>query len=219
MRIQYLGHASFRLISDGFGHTVVTDPYNGIMIGEEMPYVSADVVTCSHAHDDHNCVSAVKGDFSVVDSEGKGNFDDIYLDSFYCFHDDCQGKKRGKSLVFVFTIDGVKIAHMGDVGEINQEVVDKLKGVDILLLPVGGFYTIDSLQAKWYVDQIRPKIAIPMHYKTENCNLNIAPCEDFYDLFDFSQVEFVGDTVYVYAFDEEDEKEPTKIYVMQKFAG
>ncbi len=217
MRIQYLGHACFRLISDGFGHTIITDPYSEQIVGEQMPELSADLVTVSHKHADHDYVQGVKGDPAVIDCEIVGNYDDVSISSIKTYHDAEQGKKRGENLVFLFKIDGITVAHLGDLGEINKELVEKLKDVDVLLIPVGGNYTIDSLQAKWYVDEIQPKIAIPMHYKRGTVKIDVAPPEDFYDLFDFSQVHFLSDTATIFDFEGYDEYAPTKIYVMEKY--
>ncbi|MBQ2723285.1 MAG: MBL fold metallo-hydrolase [Clostridia bacterium] len=213
MRIQYLGHSAFRLLSDGFSHSIICDPYDESLVGEKMPCLSADLITLSHQHADHNYVDGVLGDAPIADCVGEGAFDDISVCAFETNHDSVNGKKRGKNLVFVFNIDGIKVAHLGDLGEVKQEIVEKLQGVDVLLIPVGGNYTIDAFQAKWYCDQIQPRIVIPMHFKRGDVTIDIAPVEDFCDLFPPSLVENVGETLHLDFFDEDDYM---KVVVMEK---
>ena len=213
MRIQYLGHSCFRLLSDGFSHSIICDPYDQKLVGEKMPNLSADLITISHQHSDHNFVEGVLGEAPIADCPGEGAFDDIGVCAFETFHDDKKGSKRGKNLVFVFNMDGIKIAHLGDLGEVNKEIVEKLQGVDVLLVPVGGNYTINSVEAKWYCDQIQPHVVIPMHYKRGEVTIDIDPVEDFLDLFPPSLVQYATDTLTLDFFDEDDYM---KIVVMEK---
>ena len=148
MKIRYLGHSSFLLTTDG-GTRIVTDPYGGV--GFPFPYVTADLVTVSHGHFDHNRVAAVGGSPAVFDRAGKLEFGDVKLESFRHFHDDVQGKKRGEDLVFRMEADGLVLVHMGDIGEpFAPSIVEELGHVDILCIPVGGNYTVDAAGAKEY---------------------------------------------------------------------
>ncbi|MCM1042621.1 MAG: MBL fold metallo-hydrolase [Corallococcus sp.] len=195
MKIQYLGHSAFRLISE-MGTSVVCDPYSPQLVGYGMPRVSADVVTVSHRHSDHDYEEGVGGDPSVIDVPVALAADDVAIEAIECFHDDCQGAKRGKNIVFVFSIDGIRVAHLGDIGEKNVEVAAKLIGCDVLLVPVGGNYTIDCNTAKWYVGIAKPSIVIPMHY-AQGGTIDIDGAEKFTELFDKSQTEYVGDTLVI----------------------
>lgn len=187
MKIQYLGHACFRLISS-IGTAIICDPYKSDMVGFSMPKVSCDVVTISHHHDDHDCLDEVWGTPSVLEGEVAVAADDVAIQSIKCFHDDKMGKLRGENHVFCFLIDGLKVVHMGDVGEKNEELARRLQGCDVLLLPVGGIYTVDAEGAKWYVDKIQPKVVVPMHYKTAEHNFEIDGVEKFLQLFPLEQV-------------------------------
>ncbi|MDE7454444.1 MAG: MBL fold metallo-hydrolase [Clostridia bacterium] len=187
MKIQYLGHSCFRLISD-MGTTVVCDPYSSSMVGLNMPSVRCDVVTMSHHHNDHDCMDNVLGTPAELDAEITCCADDIAISTISTFHDDEKGAKRGNNLVFVFEAEGLKVAHMGDVGCLDDNVVNKLKCCDVLLLPVGGVYTVDANGAKRYVDEINPKIVIPMHYMTSSHKFALNSLDEFLSLFDEKQV-------------------------------
>ncbi len=183
MKIQYLGHSCFRLISE-MGNTLICDPYDGKITGYHMPRLSCDVVTVSHRHADHDFSSGTAGDPCVIDSAVSCCADDIAIESFEVYHDGEKGLKRGKNLIFVFSADGIRVAHMGDVGELSEQAADKLCGTDVLLIPVGGNYTVDAAGAKWYVDRIKPSVVIPMHYRIPQSIIDIAPADDFLKLFD-----------------------------------
>ena len=187
MKLQYIGHASFRIISE-MGTTVVTDPYNGKMTGFDMERVRCDVVTVSHHHSDHDCMDAILGNPAVLDEVIACAADDIAVESYATFHDDAKGAKRGNNLVFTFLVDGIKVVHMGDIGCLDEEIVGKIRGCDLLLLPVGGTFTVDYVGAKWYVDQVQPKIVVPMHYKTDEHSFNIDGVEVFLSQFDETNV-------------------------------
>lgn len=190
MKIQYLGHACFRLISE-IGTAVICDPYESNMVGFDMPKLSCDVVTVSHRHADHDAVEGVRGAPAVLEGKVSLAADDISVQSIATFHDDKKGKLRGENYVFCFLIDGLKIVHMGDVGFLDEDLAKTICGCDVLLLPVGGIYTVDAKGAKWYVDNVKPKIAVPMHYKTDEHNFEIAPVEEFLNLFNPEQVRYV----------------------------
>ncbi len=194
MKLQYLGHSCFRIISE-MGMTIVTDPYKPSMVGLPMPQVRCDVVTMSHHHDDHDCMANVLGAPTEIDVEISCAADDVAIESFFTFHDEQKGKLRGKNLVFTFVVDGIRIAHLGDVGCLDENVTQKLSGCDLLLLPVGGNYTIDHIGAKWYVDKIQPKIVVPMHYSFANSKIDVAPIDNFLQQFAEEQIRYVGDTL------------------------
>ncbi len=178
MQIKYLGHSCF-LLTTRAGTRALTDPFGEI--GYPMPKVCADLVTVSHNHYDHCNTAAVGGKpavYSAIRSE-MGN-SDLKIEAFPCFHDDAQGALRGKNLMFSFTADGVRVVHLGDLGEpICGRILDFLRGADVLLLPVGGRYTLGAAEAAAYVEALMPPYVVPMHYKTPDLNIGIAGIEGF----------------------------------------
>lgn len=183
MKIEYLGHSCF-VLTESTGKTVVTDPYGEI--GYELPKgIQADAVTVSHSHFDHNNIDGIEGTPLVFKEEGTYELDGVSIDAIRSYHDEEKGDKRGGNLIFKFRMDGLDICHMGDLGEeCSAELIELLLPVNILLIPVGGNYTIDSEQAKEYVDRIMPEIVIPMHYKTKESKIDIDKPDDFLDLFE-----------------------------------
>ncbi|KHO61776.1 beta-lactamase [Thermoanaerobacter sp. YS13] len=181
MNIKWLGHACFKLTSEK-GTVIVTDPFDE-SVGYPMPNVKADIVTSSHSHFDHNYFKAVKGNFDIVDTVGEHNIKGINIKGVNTFHDDEHGAKRGKNIVFVFDIDGIRVCHMGDLGHVlTEKQVEEIGPVDVLLIPVGGYYTIDAKQAVEVMNQLKPKITIPMHYKTEFINFPIDTVDNFLNM-------------------------------------
>jgi L-ascorbate metabolism protein UlaG (beta-lactamase superfamily) len=180
MKIKWLGHASFMIISDT-GTKIITDPY---FTGENLSYgeirESADVVTISHDHSDHNNVAAVRGNPKVVSETVTTDVKGIKLKGIPCYHDDAQGKQRGKNILFCFEIDGIRVCHLGDLGHpLSDKEVAELGKVDILLIPVGGFYTLDARVAGQVCDRLKPKVILPMHFKNDRCAYPIAGVDEF----------------------------------------
>lgn len=183
MKIEYLGHSCFKL-TESAGLSVVCDPYPD-EVGYKMPLVKADAVTVSHHHFDHDCTDKVLNNPVVIDRAGSCNFHGVQIDAINSFHDDVHGKKRGENLIVKFVMDGITVCHLGDLGEpCSEELTDKISPVNVLLIPVGGNYTIDAKTAKEYVEKIKPQIVIPMHYRAEGCKIDIAKIDEFLKLFD-----------------------------------
>ena len=181
MKIQYLGHSSFKLT--GGGVSVVTDPY-APEVGFKMPPVTADAVTVSHHHFDHDYVKAVGGNPRIIECAGSYSLNGVQIDGVGSFHDDVCGKKRGANTIFKFRMDGMTVCHLGDLGEpCSPALIEKIQPVDVLLIPVGGNYTIDATAAKGYVDCLKPKVVIPMHYRVDGGNIDIGNIEEFTTLF------------------------------------
>ena len=183
MKIEYLGHSCFCLTTES-GKKIITDPYQGV--GYSLPDgLSADIVTVSHEHFDHNAVNCLQSLTSVVKESGTHSIDGITFEGLSTWHDDKQGKLRGKNTVYIIKADGLAVAHLGDLGEENNlALIQSLKGIDILLIPVGGTYTITAEQAKRYIEQISPKLAVPMHYLPNDGTLDIAKADAFLSLFE-----------------------------------
>ena len=180
MKIKWLGHSCF-LITSKEGTRVITDPY---AVGGGINYSpieeTADVVVVSHGHGDHSNVSAVQGQPEVVRGDGTKTAKSIQFKGVATYHDASQGKQRGPNTVFCFTIDGIKLCHLGDLGHVlDPQQVTEIDSVDILLVPVGGYFTIDASEASQLCNQLKPKLVIPMHFKTPKCAYPIADVEDF----------------------------------------
>jgi len=169
MEITYLGHSCFRI--KGKKNIIVTDPFNED-VGFKMPRVTADIITISHHHQDHNNVSAVKGTTKrrepfVVDGPGEYEISDVSIFGIASYHDKSSGAKRGENTIYLISLDGLRLAHLGDLGhKLTETQLEELNGVDVLFIPVGGTFTIDDNEAIEVVAQIEPRIIIPMHYKT-----------------------------------------------------
>ena len=210
MKIEYFGHSCFRL-TDCFGQSLLTDPYTGI--GYELPKgLVADIVSLSHSHYDHNAVHLIKHTNCVKEVENRqiGNIALFGIDSF---HDEMGGSLRGKNIVYKMQMDGINCCHLGDLGEpCNSALLEKIGEVDILFIPIGGRYTIDSDEAQTYIRAIQPKIVIPMHYKTADGMIDISKPERFLKAFD--KVERVGNTYIVNK--EELINHETKVVFMEK---
>ena len=178
MKIKWLGHASFMITSDA-GIKIITDPY---VTGGNLNYSeikeSADIVTVSHEHFDHNNVAAVRGNAEVV--RGTATIRGIGFQGIPCYHDEAGGSQRGNNVIFCFEVDGIRVCHLGDLGhQLSDKQVAELGRVDILLIPVGGFYTIDTKVTSKVCSQLKPKVIMPMHYRIDKCDLPIAGVDGF----------------------------------------
>lgn len=181
MHITWLGHSCFKLQDNttASGVTLITDPYEG-KIGLRAPSHEADILTISHDHYDHNNRSAVRGTPYIIDTAGEYDIKGITVTGVESFHDEKQGKERGKNIIYRIEIDGVVVTHLGDLGtELDEKQLEAIAGTDILLIPVGGKYTLDAKKAVEVVSQVEPRIVIPMHYKVKDLNMDIDGLEKF----------------------------------------
>ena len=181
MNITWLGHSCFRVESRGY--TAVLDPYaDGSVEGLLPVRETADLVLCSHEHGDHNARDL------VTLREGKASV--FRVETISTYHDDQKGAKRGPNTIHILD-DGVfRAAHAGDLGcALSGEELEKLKGLDVLMVPVGGYYTIDAAQARALVNAVKPRIVIPMHYRGQGFGFDVlAELEDY--------TRLCGDVVY-----------------------
>ena len=177
MKIKYIGHSCF-LLETNAGTRILIDPFDGI--GRPMPAVRAEYICCTHGHFDHNYVAGVQGCRAVVSTAGEHTCGDAKIVGIPSFHDDVCGRKRGSNIIYRVEADGAAVCHMGDIGqEPTGALLAAIGTPDVLLIPVGGTYTVDAAGALEYVRAIRPKIVVPMHYKTADCTLDIAPVGGF----------------------------------------
>ena len=183
MKIKWYGHAAFKITTDN-GTRIIIDPYESGAFGGALSYGKitdeADIVLSSHDHDDHNCTKDIKGTFTNIDKPGLYEEKGIKIDAISTYHDQSKGKERGDNLVFIIETDNLRVSHMGDLGHIIERgIIDEIGRIDVLLLPVGGFYTIDANEASRVIDEIKPSVIIPMHFKTDKCDFPIATLDDF----------------------------------------
>jgi L-ascorbate metabolism protein UlaG (beta-lactamase superfamily) len=169
MDITFLGHSSFRL--KGKTATVVTDPFDPEVVGLKFPKVTADIVTVSHQHEDHNQADLVKGVKRLVSGPGEYEIMGVSIIGIPTFHDEKKGAKRGKNTIYVYEMDGLRLVHLGDLGhKLHEKILEKIGDIDILMVPVGGEYTIGPTEAVEVARAIEPKMVIPMHYQMPGLN-------------------------------------------------
>ncbi|MCL2869384.1 MBL fold metallo-hydrolase [Candidatus Saccharibacteria bacterium] len=175
VKITHIGRACFQI--EGKDISYVVDPYDETVA--PMPHLTADYLLISHEHGDHNNRAAV----TVTKTDTPAN-----VKTIASFHDDEQGAKRGNNIIHVINVDDVKVCHLGDLGHLlSPEQVAAIGKVNVLMIPVGGFYTIDAAQALEVINQLEPQIIIPMHYRPAKVqkdagNYNIATVDDFITL-------------------------------------
>lgn len=183
MDINYLGHSAFKI--RGRGATVITDPYESEMVGLKFPkHVSADIVTVSHHHRDHDATGQIEGSPYLVDGPGEYEVKGVSIVGIPSCHDTESGARRGSNTIYRIEVDGVSFVHLGDLGHtLSNNEVESLDGVDILCIPVGGIYTIDAVQAAEVIKSVEPAVVIPMHFGRPELNRqnfgNLAPFSVF----------------------------------------
>jgi L-ascorbate metabolism protein UlaG (beta-lactamase superfamily) len=175
---------------------VVTDPHDGKSIGIKPPFTKAEVVLVSHDHFDHNCIRIVKGDPTVIRDPGEKVVKGLKVLGIQTFHDKEEGTKRGRNTVFRFEMDGIRFCHCGDLGHIlTDEQVKTLGAIDILFIPVGGVFTIDGKEARELVSKLKPRIAVPMHFRVGGLSISIQTVEPFLEGLPQDQILRVGNEV------------------------
>lgn len=192
MKITWYGHSCFKVESkDG---SAVFDPYApGKVPGLELPEITADAVFCSHGHGDHNYSEGVKL---------TGNKPGFSVTQINCFHDGNKGAQRGENLITAVDAEGMRVVHLGDLGHpLSMEQIKELGTVDILFIPVGGYYTIDAQDAAMIVSVLSPRVTIPMHYRGEGFGYDVIDTVDAFvrlagkvQQFDTNEIEITPDT-------------------------
>ena len=179
MIIRYFGHS--HLFIKGNDYSITLDPFSNINLKEFK--VESDYVFCSHNHFDHNNKSLALGAKEVKNG--------YPFEIIKTYHDEVCGAKRGENNIIIFNLDGKKLAFLGDLGEADSKVVlDKISGVDVLFIPVGGVYTINSSQAFDYAKKSNAKAVVPIHFKIDKCSVDVDEVENFLEKFDsFTRVK------------------------------
>lgn len=169
MEVTYLGHSSFKIKSKSA--TVITDPFDPQMVGFKYPAVEGEIVTVSHKHPDHSFVEKVSGVKKVFDGPGEYEIGGVSIIGYRSFHDGKNGEERGRNTIYVIEVEGLRIAHLGDLGHpLSDDLVGEMGSIDILMVPVGGVYTITPKEAVDICSKIDPYFIIPMHYKDTGIN-------------------------------------------------
>jgi L-ascorbate metabolism protein UlaG (beta-lactamase superfamily) len=180
MKIKCLGHSSF-LITSQDNVKIITDPYTP---SRDLSYLpineSADIVSKSHDHLDHSNTKAIKGNPEILTKAGLQTVKGIEIKAIPVFHDESRGSQRGKDLAFCFKIDGLSLCHLGDLGHrLTDSQISEIGQVDVLFIPVGGFFTIDASAASEVARSLNPKLIFPMHYKTPKVDYPITGVDEF----------------------------------------
>lgn len=178
LQIRWHGHSCFEITNRV---TLVTDPHDGKSIGIHAPSVTGDIILVSHDHYDHNSVKSVeKEDCKIITDTRKRNITNVEIKGIESFHDECRGEKRGSNIIYKFTMEDITFCHMGDLGhDLDEDTVQKIGDVDILFIPIGGTFTLDAKQAWRIIKKVKPRIAVPMHYKIGGLSLPITGIEPF----------------------------------------
>lgn len=191
MDITWYGQSCFKV--KGKNVTVVTDPFDPDFTGLKKLKLEADIVTISHQHQDHNNTQVVGGEPFVVEASGEYEVKGVAIHGVSTFHDNKDGRERGKNTIYSIEIDGITICHCGDLGHtLSVSQLEQLEDVDILLVPVGGVYTIGPTEAVEVVSQIAPKVVIPMHYKVEGLKFDLKGVESFMNSYGKGSVEAIN---------------------------
>lgn len=183
MNINWRGQSCFQITSSqnkNHSVSIVIDPYDN-SIGLRAPRLQADVLLISHDHYDHNNIKAVSGNPLIIDGPGEYDVKGVVINGISGFHDNSQGLERGRITIYTIETEEIKICHLSDLGqkELSSEQIERIGDVDILMIPIGGTYTINSTEAIKIMAQIEPKITIPMHYKIPKLNIKLEEADNF----------------------------------------
>lgn len=209
MDITFLGHSSFRL--KGRTAAVVTDPFDPQMVGLKYSGVEGDIVTISHDHHDHNRADLVKGVKRIINGPGEYEMMGVSILGFTSFHDNKKGQERGRNTIYVIEMDGVRLAHLGDLGhELSEELVEDLGDIDVLFTPVGGVYTIGPGEAVNVVQAVEPSLILPMHFQAPGLD-KLAPVDAF-----LKEIGLAVERMGKLSVKKEDLGEEQKVVVLEK---
>lgn len=193
MKIKWYGHSCFLLTAEN-GVRVLTDPCDGTT-GYTLKNIPADIVTCSHDHFDHNYTAAAAGDPIVITAPGETEACGIRFLGVPTWHDKKNGAERGGNIVYIFEMDGLKIAHLGDLGHLPKaDVLKELEDVDIMFMPIGGIFTIDHKEALTLRSILQPKVMIPMHYATPHLTFELGSLQSFINASESGRIHRLNDS-------------------------
>ncbi len=182
MDITYLGHSSFKIKTKNAA--IITDPFDPQMVGLKYSGVEGDIVLISHSHRDHAASEKVGGAKKVIEGPGEYEIMGVSIIGYQSFHDDKNGEERGKNTIYIVEADGLRVCHLGDLGHaLSDDLIQEIGDIDILMIPVGGEFTIGPKEAAELVGKIEPFFVIPMHYQQPGLDLKnfsaLKPVSDF----------------------------------------
>jgi L-ascorbate metabolism protein UlaG (beta-lactamase superfamily) len=216
MDITYLGHSSFKIKTKTA--TVITDPFDPKMVGLKYSGVEGDIVTVSHDHKDHNAIDKVSSVKKVVNGPGEYEISGVTIMGYRTFHDNKQGEEKGENTVYVIEADGLRLVHLGDLGhQLSDDLVEEIGDVDVLMIPVGGFFTIGPKEATEIISKIEPYFVMPMHYKVPGLSPEfgekLLPVTDF-----LKESGITTENLPKFSLKKEDilENQNTKVIVLEK---
>ena len=187
MIISYYGHSCFKIETKPGGRgagerlNIYIDPFEA-GIGLKPPSGKADLVLVTHQHTDHNNIKALRGDYFLVQHPGEYAYRGISITGIKTFHDAAQGQERGTNTAYVLETEDIRICHLGDLGhKLEKSDIEAFEGIDILMIPVGGSYTIGAKEAAETVRLLEPSMVIPMHYNVPGLTVDIAGPDAFYE--------------------------------------
>ncbi len=197
MKITWFGHSCFQILSQSDKNnkvSIVIDPF-GDDVGLRLPKLRADILLITHDHSDHNNEKAVSGDTEekplIIKGPGEYESKGVFVLGIPAFHDEVGGKERGETTIYRIEAEGISVCHLGDLGqkELTVEQIDSINGVDVLMIPVGGNYTISAKEALKIMSQIEPKITIPMHYSLPKLKVKLADLTEFKKMLGIGSIE------------------------------
>jgi len=193
MQIFWHGQSCFQIISNQRKNgqvNIVIDPYSEDF-GLKVPKLEADVLLVSHQHHDHNNVKAVGGNPFLIQGPGEYEIKEVFVQGIPAFHDSSSGKERGTNTIYTIEAEDLKLCHLGDLGqkELTPEQIEKIGGVDILMIPVGGVFTISAKEAVKIMSQIEPSIIIPMHYQLPKLRIKLDGIDKFFKVMGIKKLE------------------------------
>ena len=193
MQIIWHGQSCFQIITARNRNgqvSIIIDPFSE-EIGLKAPKLEADILLISHRHPNHNNTRAVSGNYFLIDEPGEYEIKNIFIQGVPSFHDNSQGNERGENVIYTIEVEDLKICHLGDLGqkELTEEQLEKIGEVDILMIPMGGTYTISAKEAPKIMAQIEPKITIPMHYALPKLKMKLDSLDKFLKTFGIKNLE------------------------------
>jgi len=211
-KITFYGHSLFVIQSEN-GIRIGIDPYNE-RVKSDLPDVSADIVIVSHYHYDHSNSNLFKGNPKIIDRAGIYDFKGIPINGYLSFHDNNRGASRGNNIIFKFEVDGIKFAHLGDYGSAeNEKTLSEIRDLDVIFIPVGGVFTINYKEAVNLIKELKPRIAVPMHFKEKDTHVGVDDITSFKNsLDDFNKVKEIGNS---FEISKEELPSPTEIWIMR----
>lgn len=184
MNINWYGQSCFQISSSQGKNnhiSMVIDPFDESTTGLRLPKLQADIVLITHDHSDHNNVKAVSGSGFIIKGPGEYDIKKVFIQGISGYHDDVQGMQRGSITIYTIETEGIRICHLSDLGqkELTSDQLDKIGDIDILMIPIGGVYTIDAAGAVKIMAQIEPRVIIPMHYNIPKLKIKLDDIDKF----------------------------------------